>query len=691
MENLPKYKYAERVSNVIRKNNSLNKGRRSAESENAEKPKRSSAELASSQNLLDFLAPPEKSTNRVSTEVPKFPNFRIEKPSKFPETSKTSTEENQIPATSDFWFKNPSDQIEDTPKLRQNQRQPLVKSKTWGAILNSNSVLESSLSLTALKNKIQELDINENIGLEDTNIFELLEQKLNDSSFVVDNSTIVKVLEALKNQEINETVRENASEASSEENSDEEETETDHRVRFSDDIVVVDDESVAVIAEYNLDHDEENETLTDAETILSTDLEAMELSKTSTPNEKIDFLEFKKKMFGKKVSKIAVEPIHDLKEKGNIMEHKLKELEKQIGIFREQNSIVDQMKQELEFAKIQLENEREEMLEKIKDDRVKVEIFLHDQRLKLEDDRKKYEKLLKDARNPNRKERDEVTRLKQIIETMKEEEKTRESRHGSSQARFRAQVKQLEKENESKKFEIDALKKEVRKLETENAHLRRDNSSKLLQEINKNIQKLTPPNSTAVEKPADKKKTVTNAPKILKTQKSTVNRRSEPLTRKTVNKRFVSEPDLTSKSDDENISEQQPPTQDSSSTDEEDIFKQKSAYFRRPKSRSIENKENVQTSRYSDPVAPTAARKSESVLDSMKREIENPDGSKDIWYPNGNLKKISSDGMVIRMLYYNKDIKETNMNEGTIRYYYADRNTWHTTYIDGLEILEYPE
>lgn len=74
----------------------------------------------------------------------------------------------------------------------------------------------------------------------------------------------------------------------------------------------------------------------------------------------------------------------------------------------------------------------------------------------------------------------------------------------------------------------------------------------------------------------------------------------------------------------------------------------------------------------------------------FKREIVNSNGSKDIWYPNGNLKKISSDGMIIRMLYFNKDIKETNINEGTVKYYYAETNTWHTTYLDGLEILEFP-
>lgn len=74
----------------------------------------------------------------------------------------------------------------------------------------------------------------------------------------------------------------------------------------------------------------------------------------------------------------------------------------------------------------------------------------------------------------------------------------------------------------------------------------------------------------------------------------------------------------------------------------------------------------------------------------FKREIVNADGSKDIWYPNGNLKKISADGMSVRMLYFNKDIKETDIRAGTVKYYYAETNTWHTTYLDGLEILEFP-
>jgi len=96
--------------------------------------------------------------------------------------------------------------------------------------------------------------------------------------------------------------------------------------------------------------------------------------------------------------------------------------------------------------------------------------------------------------------------------------------------------------------------------------------------------------------------------------------------------------------------------------------------------------------RRSDPVkTSTPSSSSADVLAEMKREIVNKDGSKDIWYPNGNLKKISADGMVITMLFFNKDIKEQNITEGTIKYYYSESNTWHTTYIDGLEILEHPD
>ncbi|XP_052863255.1 uncharacterized protein LOC128269891 [Anopheles cruzii] len=78
------------------------------------------------------------------------------------------------------------------------------------------------------------------------------------------------------------------------------------------------------------------------------------------------------------------------------------------------------------------------------------------------------------------------------------------------------------------------------------------------------------------------------------------------------------------------------------------------------------------------------------VINSLKKEIVHSDGSREIRFPNGNIKKISPDGLTIRMQYFNKDIKETNVSEGTTKYYYSETGTWRTTYLDGLEITEFP-
>ncbi|XP_046386182.1 centromere protein J [Ischnura elegans] len=67
----------------------------------------------------------------------------------------------------------------------------------------------------------------------------------------------------------------------------------------------------------------------------------------------------------------------------------------------------------------------------------------------------------------------------------------------------------------------------------------------------------------------------------------------------------------------------------------------------------------------------------------------NPDGSREIRYENGNFKHISPDGKSSKLFFYNGDVKET-LADGTVRYYYSETRTWHTTFADGLEVLEFP-
>ncbi|KAH9637551.1 hypothetical protein HF086_010196 [Spodoptera exigua] len=72
-------------------------------------------------------------------------------------------------------------------------------------------------------------------------------------------------------------------------------------------------------------------------------------------------------------------------------------------------------------------------------------------------------------------------------------------------------------------------------------------------------------------------------------------------------------------------------------------------------------------------------------------EVRKPDGSKELRFPNGNMKYISADGKYSKFVYYNGDVKENFYNEGRIKYFYAETKTYHTTHADGLEVLEFPD
>lgn len=99
---------------------------------------------------------------------------------------------------------------------------------------------------------------------------------------------------------------------------------------------------------------------------------------------------------------------------------------------------------------------------------------------------------MKDSQNrPNKKERQEISNLKQEVADLTETLKLKESKNGMTQARLRNQIKQLEKENSNLKTEIEKLTKENAKLSATQKLARKSSDSKILHEINKNVAKLT--------------------------------------------------------------------------------------------------------------------------------------------------------------------------------------------------------
>lgn len=644
LKNLPRYKYQDRLLNTIRKQRgeTVQDPKGSSSRRSNENPKRASNE--GTQKSIDKAKKSDNKENfkpKISTKAV----VCVEQSTELsvPKNINLVPSELKLPPPKEMDFEKllPKQQeqnlIEETPKVSRT-----LKSTCWAQMLSSNNISDCSIKIGQMLNEpVDDEDHDEtdlfqlleerikNLDSSPTSLMELLaslrnDEKSNDDTIVNPDDPLIDESEAVclhlepRPEELVKKITIDDSENSFDE---EEETQSsDHRVRFA--------ENVEIMQQNTLGDDDANLT------ILSNDLEAGDLSQTSTPNEKQKFEDFKLKILGRQKQR------DELVDKVDQLKLKLQEIE------REKANIL-KIRSNLELEKIQLEHDRDDLAEKLKDERIKMEIELHDERIKLDQQKQKYEKLTRDFKNQSsKKEREEIVKLKETIEEIKEEAKNKEARHGSTSARYRSQIKQLEKENQTLKLELEMARKDNKRLEVENVRLKRDTNSKMLQEINKNIAKLAKPEIIATEKPKVSSKKVAPPKRIEPTRK-----------------RVQSVPDLPSAK-----------TTELSSSESEDEA---------PQSRPL----NPVKTRMSDP---KSTQSSADALD-MKREIENEDGSKDIWYPNGNLKKISSDGMLLRMLYYNKDIKETNINEGTVKYYYADTNTWHTTYIDGLEILEYPK
>ncbi|XP_055635311.1 cingulin [Toxorhynchites rutilus septentrionalis] len=394
----------------------------------------------------------------------------------------------------------------------------------------------------------------------------------------------------------------------------------------------------------------------------------------------------------------------DILEKSELLKSRLNELETEIENFRKENAELMRMKQDHELEKMKLEQDREEMMEKMNDERIKMEVYFHDERMKIEDQR---QKALKEAMKPTKKEKEEILRLKEQVSDLQKEMKSKEAKHASSMARFRSQIKNLEKDLKETQLELDVMKKDNKKLETENARLKRQNNNRMLLEINKNIAKLAAPQSdpssdSRRSSPPERPRRAMGCTKleptevVEKNKVVKVNVMKHPRASTDSRKSKLT---YTSSSEDESQSEYVP-NRDSDSTSNEESnsnteIRSKSSYFRgKVKTNKTQTDTDQMKQKTRDSQASQETHRSPEtaeMINSLKREVVNEDGSRDIWYPNGNLKKISPDGLVIRMLYFNKDIKETNLGEGTTKYYYFETNTWHTTYLDGLEILEFPD
>lgn len=397
---------------------------------------------------------------------------------------------------------------------------------------------------------------------------------------------------------------------------------------------------------------------------------------------------------------VATATHSELKEQSAELQDRLLTLESEIRSFREQNIELTKAIREHELIRMSFDAECRTAQEQLEEERVRFAMYMHDEQTKLMNERDDMDRRAKELQRPTRTERDEIVKLREQCANHDKELANREQKHVAAQARIRAQLRTVESNFKGLQFEVENLRRENKKLETENVRLRRQSNTKMLHEINKNIAKLAPA-TTSASPPPTTTSSQPHQPAAASRSCSNRNAHKTVVAKVTMQRGGESRHRIRSKSvpnlqRSEKVSHStgtSPNTSDAENgfSDDEDGCDQNIGYFGmnsqiiKPSTKAIAADMSINNTNSSSGSTTTAG------ASSLKRIIDNPDGSKDIWYPNGNLKKISADSMLVRMLYYNRDIKETNVAEGTIKYYYAETNTWHTTYTNGLEILEFPK
>lgn len=183
----------------------------------------------------------------------------------------------------------------------------------------------------------------------------------------------------------------------------------------------------------------------------------------------------------------------ELQEKTALIKQRLVELEKEIETFKANNIELLKAKQQHEIDKALHAQEHMEAIDRIKDEKIQMEIYLHDERMKMEEEKRKFEQQLNSKhKSMAASENKEREKLRDKIGQLEAQLKAKDNDHMASQSRLRSQIRNLEKEQRKLYDEIDDLKKANKRLENENLRISREQNNKLLQEINRNIAKLAP-------------------------------------------------------------------------------------------------------------------------------------------------------------------------------------------------------
>ncbi|KAK9537210.1 hypothetical protein VZT92_004845 [Zoarces viviparus] len=371
------------------------------------------------------------------------------------------------------------------------------------------------------------------------------------------------------------------------------------------------------------------------------------------------------------------------------LRERLVELEIEIERFKKENAALAKLRQENEKNQELLRKERLEFEQTRAEELAKFEEYKKEENRKLQKERKLFEKHASVVRSfPDKKEREEIQVLKQQLTSLQEELRQKESRWFSSHSRQRQQIDSLGQENASLQDEIRMLEKlrlsawKKNPVDAEKDKETRDGPKTCennVSSVTKGVKfaspldsrgggssSISPPQSSTAAATRRSSREISQS--AAAGMKSSLRRPSAPCCFSSSSSSSLPVRTTDEKSTPSSKIQDKPPNQELPLDDS-------------PKSVSLPNEQKEDKEPESDPeVLPHPDGKMETVLAG---------GDRLIVFNNGTKKEVSADGLTAKVTFFNGDTKEVTADQRVI-YFYADAQTTHITYPDGMEVLHFP-
>ncbi|KAM6341883.1 centrosomal P4.1-associated protein isoform 2-T2 [Podargus strigoides] len=342
-----------------------------------------------------------------------------------------------------------------------------------------------------------------------------------------------------------------------------------------------------------------------------------------------------------------------------VLRERLTELETEINRFRAENATLTKLREEREHALANIRKEIADLQQQKAQELAEIEEYKKKEMKKLQKERKVFEKYTTEARAiPDKKERDEIQALKQQIAELQEDLKQKEAKWSTTHRRLKDQIEALVNENMELKEEVKIMERfrleAWKKVEAAGSKRKIENSGITLKRAESCLRNRGPKSQTTSL--------------ILPVQKcSKINGKSYSQAKGKLSRTPASAP-----ASDRSNSETTTALEDSSGTFMVDTAPNE-AHVSLPSGPAYTDSEEIER---------------ETAYPDGKVEKVLKNGCHLIFFPNGTWKKVGSDGKTVTITFFNGDVKQV-MPDQTVIYYYADAKTTHTTYSDGLEVLQF--